>query len=162
MINPQISCDYVSNSIYGPCEASSPHKSKQMTPINFVPMLLQNGNSCHKVAAKTPLSYSMVSISHSTISYNPPQKCGEHPAKLSPQGRRTLVEKVTPGGADTATKLGKTLGQDLCIQTIRCTMTKEGLKFTVGQKMPFPSDAYWARVGLWLRPLLLQCSKPPI
>src|ERR1700745_2749178 len=96
--------------------------------------LLQNGNSCHKVAAQTHHSYSTVRRLYSTISHTLPRQHGGHPTKLSPQDRRALVRKVTSGAADTATKLKKIMDLDVCVQTIRNALKKEGLKSTVKQK----------------------------
>src|SRR5882757_3778832 len=86
--------------------------------------LLQNGNSCHTVAAKTHLSYSTVRRLYSTISHTLPRQHGGCPPKLLPQDQRTLIQKVTSGAADTATQLKKTLNLDVCVQVIRNTLTK--------------------------------------
>ena len=59
------------------------------------------------------------------------------PTKLLPSDRRTLIQKVTSGAVDTATKLKQTLDLDVCIQVIRNTLKKKGLKSTVEQKGPF-------------------------
>jgi Transposase len=56
-------------------------------------------------------------------------------------GQKELVRKVTSGAADIATEFKKTLNLDVYVQTIRNMLTKEGLKSTVGQKLPFLSKA---------------------
>jgi transposase len=103
--------------------------------------LLQNGNSCHKVAAQTHLSYSTVRRIYSSISDTLPRQCGGCPTKLSPQDRRVLVQKITSGAVDTATKLKNTLNLDVCVQAISNTLRKEGLRSAVRQKKPFLSRA---------------------
>ena len=107
--------------------------------------LLQSGLSCHKVAAKTNVSYSTVRRLYSTISHTLPRQRGGRPAKLSPQDRRQLVRKVTCGAADTATKLKKSLDLGVCVQTIRNTLKQEGLKAAVKAKKPFLSKTHRRR-----------------
>ena len=107
--------------------------------------LLKTGYSCHQVAERTHLSYSTVRRLYSTISHTIPRKYGGCPAKLSAQDRRLLVCKVTSGAVDTATKLKKTLDLDVCVQTIRNALKKEGLRAAVKVKKPFLSKGHRRR-----------------
>src|SRR5882757_3615348 len=91
--------------------------------------LVQNGNSCHTVAAKHT-SATLLSEDFIPPSVTLSRKHSGCPTKLSPQDQRTLIQKVTSGAADTATKLKKTLDLNICVQAIRATLTKEALMFT--------------------------------
>ena len=68
---------------------------------------------------------------------HPPQAAWWASNQAFVPSQRDLVQRVTSGAADTATQLKKLLNLDICIQTIRTTLKREGLKSTVQQKSPF-------------------------
>jgi len=85
------------------------------------------------------VSFSTVQRLYTTISPTLPRKYGGHPAKLTPQDRCLLTQKVTSGAASTATELKRSLDLGVCVQTIRNMLKKEGLRSAVKSKKPFLS-----------------------
>jgi hypothetical protein len=90
---------------------------------------------------------------------HPPRKYGGRPAKVTPQDRRHLARKVTSGAASTAAELKKSLDLDVCVQTIRNMLKKEGLRSAVKARKPFLSrhhrkarlELLWStRTGPWM------------
>jgi transposase len=107
--------------------------------------LLQNGKSCHQVAAQLYVSYSMVQRVYTSIKDSLPQHLGGCPRKLTTCDQRLLARKVTSGVADTAPQLKKLLDLDVSTQTVRNALKKAGLKSAVKQKKPFLSKAHQRR-----------------
>jgi transposase len=85
------------------------------------------------------VSFSTVQRLYTTIKHTLPRKYGGHPAKVTPQDRRHLARKVTSGAASTAAELKKSLDLDVCVQTIRNMLKKEGLRSAVKARKPFLS-----------------------
>jgi len=132
--NSHRSCDHVSNRVYRPPEPSPPPTHMLSNSNQFCLLMLQNGNSCHKMAAQTHVNNSTVRRVNSTITHHPPQVMLWVP---------NLVQKVTSGAADTATKLMRLLNWNLYSYTAKAVLTKEGLKSTVRQHRPILSKVCW-------------------
>ena len=115
MTKPSISCDHVSNRVYRPHEPSPPPTHMPSNSNQFCLLMLQNGNCCHKVAAQTHVNNSTVRRVNSTITHHPPQVMLWVP---------NLVQKVTSGAADTATKLMRLLNWNLYVYTAKTVLTK--------------------------------------
>ena len=72
---------------------------------------------------------------------HPPQAAWWASSQAFAPSQKDLVQKVTSGAMGTATKLKKLLNLDVCIENIRITLKREGLKSAVKQKRPFSSKA---------------------
>jgi hypothetical protein len=104
------------------------------------------------------VSFSTVQRLYTTIKHTLPRKYGGCPAKVTPQDRRHLARKVTSGAASTAAELKKSLDLDVCVQTIRNMLKKEGLRSAVKARKPFPGvigrqgwSLLWStRTGPWM------------
>jgi transposase len=118
------------------------------TTWQTITTLLKNGQSCQQVAAQMHVSFSTVQRLYTTIKHTLPRKYGGHPAKVTPQDRHHLARKVTSGAASTAAELKKSLDLDVCVQTIRNMLKKEGLRSAVKARKPFLSRRQLNTCGL--------------
>jgi len=72
--------------IYPPANMSSNTQQHIVT-------LLQNGKSCHQVAAQMDVSYSTVPRLHSSVKDSLPKHPGGHPRQLIANGQHPLARK---------------------------------------------------------------------
>jgi len=139
MTKPSISYKYVLITSIGPTSITTPPTNMSTVSNQTILPWLQNGYSWYKVAAQTHVSHSTVRRHYSIISYTLPRQCGGCPARLSAQGQKHLVHKVTSGAAHTATELKETLDMGVCIHTIKDTLKQEGWVSKVKINRPVPS-----------------------
>ena len=132
-------------SLYYPRASSTPPVNMSSTTWQLIITLLQNGKSCHQVAAQLDVSYSMVQKLYSSIKDSLPKCSGGCPRSLTATSQRLLARKVTSGAADNAPQLKRLLHLNVTPQTIRNALRRAGLKSAVKQKKPFLSKTHRRR-----------------
>jgi len=102
--------------------------------------LLENRQSCHKIATQLQLGHSTVADICQQVTTPLPKASGGHPTKLTPYARHCIVCLITSGQADNASQVKKKLQDpspiDISTQTIRNALKKENLRAGVKSKKP--------------------------
>src|SRR5882757_9646905 len=121
---------HVSNSIYKPPKAITIPNKHGIGPLATFPYSAPKWQLLsHSGCQNTPqLLYCQKTLFHHQS--HPLQAAWWVTNQAFTPRPKDLIQKVTSGAADTATKLKKTLDLDLCVQVIRSTSTKEELMST--------------------------------
>jgi len=102
--------------------------------------LLENGQSCHKIATQLQLGHSTVAEIHQQVTTPLPKASGGHPTKLTPYAHRCIVCLITSGQADNASQVKQKLQDpspiNISTQTICNALKKENLRAGVKSKKP--------------------------
>lgn|SRR5215470_2064560 len=111
-------------------------KSLSLNTHRIIISMLENGDSCRKIAKKLDVGSSTVAEIRSQVTTPLKHNSGGHPAKLSPHDCRHLVRLIVSGKADTAPQLKRMAGVHVSHQTIRNALKKENMGAIV--KAPKP------------------------
>ena len=123
--------------IYYPWASSTPPVNLSSSTQQLITSLLQNGKSCHQVAAQLHVSHYMVQKIYSSVKDALPKHPGGRPRSLTATGHRLLAWKATSGAADNAPQLKRLLHLNVTPQTVRNALRRAGLKSAVKQKSLF-------------------------
>lgn len=105
--------------------------------------MLENGDSCRKIANKLHVGPSTVAELRSQVTAPLKHNAGGRPATLSPHDRRHLVRLVVSGKADTAPQLKRMTGVHVSHQTIRNALKKENMGAIVKAPKPLLKASHY-------------------
>jgi hypothetical protein len=98
--------------------------------------MLQAGKSGNAIAHSLSISAAMVSKIRAKITLDIPWNKGGRPSKLTTRDHQYCTRLITSGKVDNAAQLQHTTKFDVCKQTLRNALKKEGMRAHVKAKKP--------------------------